>query len=117
MTNHYTTLTRSVHLRTRVCVSQLILHSPSAHQVFCAVVGEKFSVDIENHAIDSTLDQFYFLYLLSLLDNFFLLYSWFTCSSLLHLYCDLVSFLSCDFRKVFRVYAKMRSQGTASIRS
>ena len=36
-------------------------HSLLARQVFGAVAGEKFSVDIDNGAIDSTLDQFYFL--------------------------------------------------------
>ena len=36
-------------------------HSLSARQVFGAVAGEKFSVDIDNRAIDSTLDQFYSL--------------------------------------------------------
>ena len=32
-----------------------------ARQVFGAIAGEKFSVDIDNSAIDSTLDQFYFI--------------------------------------------------------
>ena len=41
-------------------------HSLLACQVFCAVAGEKFSVDIDNSAIDSTLDQFlFYLYLFS----------------------------------------------------
>ena len=30
-------------------------------QVFDVVAGEKFSVDIDNSAIDCTLDQFYFI--------------------------------------------------------
>ena len=33
----------------------------SARQVFGAVAKEKFSVDIDNRAIDCTLDRFYFI--------------------------------------------------------
>ena len=60
-------------------------HSLSISQVFGAITGEKLSVDIENIAIDSTLDQFYFI-------SFFLLiiicFSYF---SLFHLCYDLIS--------------------------
>ena len=38
-------------------------HSLKAHQVFGAVVGEKFIVNIDNNTIDYTLDQFCFIYL------------------------------------------------------
>ena len=31
-----------------------------AYQVFGAVIGEKFSIDIDNNALDITLDQFFF---------------------------------------------------------
>ena len=46
-------------------------HSLSARQVFGAVFGELFSVDIDNNAIDSTLDKFYFIYFFYLLINLF----------------------------------------------
>ena len=37
-----------------------ILHiTLSAYQVFGVVAGEKFSVDIDNNALDITLDQFF----------------------------------------------------------
>ena len=39
----------------------------------------------------------------------FYFYSWFMCFLLLHPCCDLVSFLSRDFRKVFRVHVKTRA--------
>ena len=48
-----------------------------------------FSVDIDNNAIDSTLDQFYFIYFFLPIDNFiFLCVSYF---ALFHLCCNLVS--------------------------
>ena len=63
-------------------------HSLSARQVFDAVAGEKFSVDIDNSAIDSTLDQFYFISFFLLINHFIILcFSYF---SLFHLCCDLV---------------------------
>ena len=31
----------------------------SAYQIFGAIVGEKFSIDIDNNALDITLDQFF----------------------------------------------------------
>ena len=63
--------------------------SLKARHVFGAVSGEKFSVDIENSTIDSTLDQFYFIYLFLPIDNFiFLCVSYFV---LFHMCCDLVS--------------------------
>ena len=37
-------------------------HSLKARQVFGPIFWEKFSVDIDNNAIDSTLDQFCFIY-------------------------------------------------------
>ena len=86
-----------------------LTYSLSARQVFGAVAREKFSVDIDNRAINSTLDQFYLFSSSHFLINSFYFYFWFTCSSLLHMCCDLVSFLSCDFKKVFRVYAKTRA--------
>ena len=59
-----------------------------ARQVFGAVSGEKFSVDIDN-SVDSTLDQFYFIYFFSLINKFiFLCVSYF---SFFHLCCELVS--------------------------
>ena len=64
-------------------------HSLKVCQGFGAVAGEKFSVDIDNNAIDSTLDQFYFIYFFLPIDNFiFLCVCYF---SLFHLCCDLVS--------------------------
>ena len=64
-------------------------HSLTARQVFGAVAGELFSVDIDNNAIDSTLNQFYFIYFFLPIDNFiFLCVSYF---ALFHLFCDLVS--------------------------
>ena len=47
------------------------------------------NVDIDNSAIDSTLDQFYFIYFFLPIDNFIFLYvSYF---ALFHLCSDLVS--------------------------
>ena len=64
-------------------------HSLSARQVFGIVVGEMFSVDIDNSAIDSTSDQFYFISFYLPIDNFnFLCVSYF---ALFHLCFDLVS--------------------------
>ena len=66
-----------------------LTHSLRARQVFCVIVGEKFSVDIENNTIDSTLDKFYFIYFFSPINNFiFLCVSYF---AFFHLCCDLVS--------------------------
>ena len=48
-------------MRVRVCILPTFKHSLSACEVFGAVVEEKFSVDIDNSAIDCTLDQFYFI--------------------------------------------------------
>ena len=59
---------------------------------------------------------FYFIFFSSshfLIISFYF-YSWFTCSSLLHPCYDLVSISSYDFKKVFIVYEKTRSQGIAS---
>ena len=74
-----------------------------------------FSVDIDNNAIDSTLDQLYLFlsfYLLIILFFFVLVnLSYFICVmtwSRLH---------TCDFRKAINVHAKTRSQGITSIRS
>ena len=51
-----------------------ILHiTLSAYQVFDAVAGEKFSVDIDNNALDITLDQFFF-YLIHLFILFYFLF-------------------------------------------
>ena len=64
-------------------------HSLRARQVFGDVADEKFSVDIDNSTIDSTLDQFYFIYLFLHINNFiFLCVSYF---ALFHLCRDLVS--------------------------
>ena len=83
--------------RTGLRFSLTFTHSLKAHQVFGVVAGEKFSVDIDNSAIDSTLDQFYFIYFFLPINNFiFLCVSYF---ALFHLCCDLVSTSSCDFRK------------------
>ena len=49
-------------VRTGLCFYFTFTHSLKVCQVFGVVVGEKFSVDIDNNAIDSTLDQFYFIY-------------------------------------------------------
>ena len=49
------------------------IHSLRARQVFVVVASEKFSVDIDNSAIDSTLDQFYFIYFFSPINNFIFL--------------------------------------------
>ena len=48
-------------------------HSLRARQVFGAVSREKFSVDIDNNAIDSTLDKFYFIYFFLPINNFIFL--------------------------------------------
>ena len=45
-------------------------HSLIAYQVFGVVVVEKFSVDIDSSAIDSTLDQFSFIYFFLPINNF-----------------------------------------------
>ena len=64
-------------------------HSLLARQVFGAVAREKFSVDIDNSAIDSTLDQFYFISFFLVINHFNILcFSYF---ALFHLCCDLVS--------------------------
>ena len=64
-------------------------HSLIARQVFGAIAGEKLSVDIDNSTIDSTLDQFYFIYFFLPINNFiFLCVSYF---ALFHMCCDLVS--------------------------
>ena len=64
-------------------------HSLRARQVFGAIAREKFSVDIDNNAIDSTLDQFYFIYFFLPINNFiFLCVSYF---SFFYLCWDLVS--------------------------
>ena len=58
--------------RTGLCFYLTFTHSLKARQVFGTVVGEKFSVDIDNNAIDSTLDKFYFIYSFFLpINNFF----------------------------------------------
>ena len=44
----------------------IFTHSLKACQVFSAVAGEKFSVDIENNALDITLDQFFLFNLIYL---------------------------------------------------
>ena len=77
---------------------------------------EKFSVDIDNSAIDCTLDQFILFssfYLLIIFLLFFVLgilpyFIWVVTRSRLH---------TCDFRKAISVHAKTRSQGITSIRS
>ena len=46
-------------------------YSILVRQVFGAVTGEKFSVDIDNSAIDCSLDQFYFVKFFLLINNFF----------------------------------------------
>ena len=62
--------------------------SLAACQVFGAAAKEKFSVDISNSAIDSTLDQFYFFSFFLLINQFIIIcFSYFT---LFHLCCDLV---------------------------
>ena len=48
--------------------------SLSARQVFGAVAEEKFSVDIDNRAIDCTLDQFYFSKFFSLINYYYYYY-------------------------------------------
>ena len=53
-------------MRALAHIGSHILHiTLSAYQVFGAVAGEKFSVDIDNNALDITLDQF-FIYLIHL---------------------------------------------------
>ena len=90
-------------------------HSLRARQVFGVVAGEKFCVDIDNNAIDSTLDQFYFISFFLTINNLFffvlVIMPYFTCVvtlSRLH---------ACDFRKAISVHAKTRSHGITSIRS
>ena len=63
----------------------------SAYQVFAFVFGEKFSVDIDNNALDITLDQFFlfniFIYFLFFfIFNFFIFPILHSCL-LLGLYC------------------------------
>ena len=85
-------------------------HSLISCQVFGVVAGEKFSVDIDNSAIDSTLDQFFFYFLLPtnivlvIFPYFIYAVTW----SRLH---------TCDCRKATSVHAKIKSQGITSIRS
>ena len=92
-------------------------HSLTTRQVFAAVAGERFSVDIDNSAIDCTLDLFYIIlfssfYLLIILLFFVLvIFPYFICVvtwSRLH---------TCDFRKEISVHAMTRSQGITSIQS
>ena len=64
-------------------------HSLIARKVFGVVAGEKLCVDIDNSAIDSTLDQFYFISFFLPINNFI-----FLCVSylaLFHLCYDLAS--------------------------
>ena len=56
---YYVNLTR-VLARTGLRFYLIFTHSLKACQVFGAVSGEKFSVDIDNNALDITLDQFFF---------------------------------------------------------
>ena len=62
----------------------------SAYQVFAFVFGEKFSADIDNNALDITLDQFFlfntFIYLFIYFFYFFILPILHSCL-LLGLYC------------------------------
>ena len=75
--------------RMGLCFYLTFTHSLRARQVFGAVAEEKFSVDIDNNTIDSTLDQFFFIYFFLPINNFIFLYvSYF---ALFHLCCDLVS--------------------------
>ena len=75
--------------RTGLCFYLTFTHSLTARQVFGVVSRELFSVDIDNNVIDSTLNQFYFIYFFLPIDNFiFLCDSYF---SLFHLCCELVS--------------------------
>ena len=59
---------------------------------FGAVFGENFSVDIDNNALDITLDQFFFL--LHLFFLFFLFYPFYICA------CCLVSTICLWFQEV-----------------
>ena len=92
-------------------------HSLSARQVFGTVAREKFSFDIDNSAIDCTLDQFYFIYFFLLINNFFLLF--FVLGILPYFICVVTwsRLHTCDFRKAISVHAKTRLQGITSIRS
>ena len=85
-------------------------HSLKASQVFGVVVGEKFSVDIDNSAIYSTLYQFCFIYFFLPINFVLIILPYFICVvtwSRLH---------TCDFKKAISVHAKTRSQGITSIR-
>ena len=78
----------------------------SAYQVFSAVTGEKFSVDIDNNTLDITLDQFFlfntFIYLFIYFTHFtFVLVTW----SLLFV---------CGFRRLIYMHTKIGSRRTSS---
>ena len=83
------------------------IRSLRACQVFGTITGEKFSVNIDNRAIDCTLDQLYFILFIYL----FLLF--------LFVFLGIVPYFiyavtwsrlhTSDFRKAFSVHAKTRS--------
>ena len=85
---YYVNLTRIL-ARTGLHFYLIFTHSLSASHVFGAIAGERFNVDIDNNAIDCTLDQFYIIYFFLLINYFIILcFSYF---ALFHLCCDLVS--------------------------
>ena len=101
-----------------------------ARQVFGAVSGEKFSVDIDNRVIDCILDHFifYFFYFYLLIIfyyfiNFYillLLFFLFFVLGIVPYFIYVVTWSRLhtgDFKKEFSVHAKTRSQGITSIRS
>ena len=104
--------------RTGLQFLPIFTRSLLVRQVFGAIAGEKFSVDINIRSIDCTLDQFYFIrffllinYVIYLLSFVLGIMPYFICVvtwSRLH---------TCDFRKALSVHAKTRSQGITSIRS
>ena len=83
-----------------------ILHiTLSAYQVFGAVAGEKFSVDIDNNALDITLDHFFYLIHL-------FIYFYFT-----HFTSVLVTWsllFVCGFRRLICMHTEIGSKRTSS---
>ena len=70
-------------MRALVHIGIHILHNTlSTYQVFSVVAGDKFSVDIDNNALDITLDQFF---LFNTFYIFFIYFIYFCILPILHL--------------------------------
>ena len=69
---YYVNSTRIL-VRTGLYFYVTFTHSLKIRQVFGVVAEEKFSVDIDNNTIDSTLNLFYFISFFSPINNFIFL--------------------------------------------